>query len=228
MNSLTKENNLCAFVHRLQRPLKQRKASGLSSVITVSSSPRYNLRQHSEPILKSHLLGTTTTGSTSSRIFRQNSTSSSSSSFHRTSSDDKGSSPGRRASFVSPSRFFGDSNETDSIFEEDANLIGAAEQAAAKRLAKNSQSKQNNETSPRVKGKDGLQSLLPSLRSKTPQSHLHALKSMSPVLSSRRSPVLRDTGDKLSSDYMPLPEDSEEAGKKILRLEFEVVCQKSP
>lgn len=195
-------------------------------MITVSSSPRYNLRQHSEPILKSHLLGTTTTGSKSSRIFRQNSTSSSSS--YRTSSDDKGSSPVRGASFVRPSRFFGDSNETDSIFEEDANLIGAAEQAAAKRLAKNSQSKQNNETSPRVKGKDALQTLLPSLRSKTPQSHLHALKSMSPVLSSRRSPVLRDTGDKLSSDYMSLPEDSEEAGNKILRLEFEVVCQKSP
>jgi len=191
-------------------------------VITVSSSPRYNLRQHSEPISKSHLLGTTTTGSKSSRIFRQNSTSSSSS--YRTSS----SSPVGGASFVRPSRFFGDSNETDSIFEEDANLIGAAEQAAAKRLSKNSQSKQNNETSPRVKGKDALQTLLPSLRSKTPQSHLHALKSMSPVLSSRRSPVLRDTGDKLSSDYMPLPEDSEEVGNKILRLELEVVCQKSP
>jgi hypothetical protein len=191
-------------------------------MITVSSSPRYNLRQHSEPILKSHLLGTTTTGSKSSRIFRQNSTSSSSS--YRTSS----SSPVGGASFVRPSRFFGDSNEKDPIIEEDANLIGAAEQAAAKRLAKNSQSKQNNETSPRVKGKDALQTLLPSLRSKTPQSHLHALKSMSPVLSSRQSPVLRDTGDKLSSDYMPLPEDSEEAGKKILRLEFEVVCQKSP
>ena len=195
-------------------------------MITVSSSPSYNLRQHSDPILKSHLLGTTTTGSKSSRIYRQSSTSNSSG--YRTSSDDNGSSPVRGASFVRPSRFFGDSNETDSIFEEDDNLIGAAEQAATKRLAKNSQSKQNYETSPRVKGKAGLQSLLPSLRPKTTHSHLYASKSMSPVLSNRRSPVLRDTDDKLSSDHMPLPEDSEEVGNKILRLEFEVVYQKSP